>query len=346
MIIGSNCVRKRVARPCEGGRHVFREADTMPKEAVRVGIDLGGTNIKVGVLNQHNTLLAKNSRKTRPYDRPWQEVVADMAGLIREELGGLGLTEEDVEKIGVGSPGMIDHVNGVVKFAGNFDWSEVPLVEELKRHFSLPVRLSNDANCAVLGECVAGAARGCRTVVLLTLGTGVGGGVIADGMLQEGGSAGGMELGHTLLMMGGEGCTCGRLGCLEAYASATGLIRHAQQAARANPQSLMHPLCGGNLANMNGQVPFDAMRQGDEAAKQVVDFYIQCLGEGIINFINTWRPEKVLVGGGISNEGEPLLQPLNAYVQPRAFAGGRGFVAPIERAVLGNDAGLYGAAAL
>lgn len=318
----------------------------MPKETVRVGIDLGGTNIKVGLLSGENTLLSKNSRKTRPYDRPWQEVVADMAALIREELGKLGLGEADVEKIGIGSPGMIDHINGVVKFAGNFNWSEVPLVEELGRYFAQPIRLSNDANCAVLGECVAGAATGCTTVVLLTLGTGVGGGVIANGILQEGGSAGGMELGHTLLVMGGEGCTCGRLGCLEAYASATGLIRHATQAARANPQSLMHGLCQGNLANMDGRIPFDAMNQGDEAALQVVEFYIHCLGEGIINFINIWRPEKVLVGGGISNEGDGLLKPLNAYVQPRAFAGGRGFVAPIERAVLGNDAGLYGAAAL
>ncbi|MDL2254647.1 ROK family protein [Ruminococcaceae bacterium OttesenSCG-928-I18] len=312
----------------------------------RVGIDLGGTNIKVGVLDEDDKLLGKKSGKTDPYKRDWQEVVKDMAELTGALLAELGIEAGEVLKIGIGSPGMIDHINGVVKFAGNFGWSDIPILAELRRYYDVPMRLSNDANVAALGEAVAGAAKGARHVLLVTLGTGVGGGVISDGHLQEGGSAGAMELGHTLLVRDGEECTCGRKGCLEAYASATGLIRHAREAAEADPQSKMHELCKGDLSNMNGRIPFDAMRLGDAAAKRVVDNYIRDLGEGIINFINIWRPEKILLGGGISNEGDPLLDPLNAYVKPRAFAGERGYVAPIERAVLGNDAGLYGAASL
>ena len=312
----------------------------------RLGIDLGGTNIKVGLLDDNNCLLGRVSGKTRPFERPWQEVVKDMAALVETLLSEHGVDKAACRSLGVGSPGMVDHVGGMVAFAGNFGWENVPLLEELGKYFSWPMRLSNDANCAVLGEVVAGAAKGCKDVVLITLGTGVGGGVIAGGQLQEGGSAGGMELGHTLLVMDGEACTCGRKGCLEAYASATGLVRHAQEAAEAHPESALYTLCGGELHKMNGKIPFDAARLGDATAQQVVDNYVKYLGEGIVNFVNVWRPEKVLVGGGISNEGAPLLTPLAAYVRVNCFAGDRGFVPPVEKAVLGNDAGLYGAAAL
>ena len=316
----------------------------MADKKYRIGVDLGGTNIKVGVVDENNQLLGKKSTKTKPYNRPWQEVISDMADLIHSLLADLKIPVTDCIKIGVGSPGMIDHIKGVVVFAGNFNWNDIPLVDELGKYFPLPIRLANDANCAVYGEVVAGAAKGCRNVVLLTLGTGVGGGVVADMHLQEGGSAGGMELGHTLLVMDGEECTCGRRGCLEAYASATGLVRHAKEAAAANPTSLMNEMCKGG--QMNGVIPFKAARAGDIAGQKVVDDYIKYLGEGIINFINIWRPEKVLIGGGISNEGPPLILPLNEYVRTRAFAGFKGFVAPIEPAVLGNDAGLIGAAVL
>jgi glucokinase len=318
----------------------------MAEKKYRIGIDLGGTNIKVGVIDVADRLLGKKSGKTRPAERPWQQVVADMAQLTDALLDELGIDIDECIKIGVGSPGMIDHIAGVVTFAGNFGWEDVPILAELRRYFTMPMRLSNDANCAVLGEVVAGAAKGARHVVLLTLGTGVGGGVIADGQLQEGGSAGGMELGHTLIELGGEACTCGRLGCLEAYASASALVRHARQAAVADPKSLMWELCKGDIANMNGLIPFKAARKGDASAQKVVDDYIRYLGEGIVNFINIWRPEKVLLGGGISNEGDPLIVPLNAYVRPRAFAGDHGYVAPIAQAALGNDAGIIGAAAL
>lgn len=318
----------------------------MAKKRYRIGIDLGGTNIKAGLIDEEDRLVGKRSAKTRPFDRGWQQVVREMAETVTALLEELDIGIDECIKIGVGSPGVIDHINGVIDFAGNFGWTDVPLLAELRRYFTLPMRLSNDANCAVLGEAVAGAAKGARHVLMITLGTGVGGGVISDGRLQEGGSSGGMELGHTLLVMNGELCTCGRHGCLEAYASARALTDHARDAAAANPDSQLMELCKGDLANMNGVIPFKAARAGDAVGQKLVDDYIAWLGEGIVNFINVWRPEKVLIGGGISNEGDPLIIPLAEYVRPRCFGGEKGYVAPIERAVLGNDAGLIGAASL
>ncbi len=317
------------------------------KNQVRIGIDIGGTNVKIGIFTTNNVLMEKDRFKTRPYERAWQEVLRDAVHLIEELLTRHGYAATQIEKIGIGSPGMIDHKGGVVNYANNFAWDNVPITEELSRYFpAVPLRLSNDANCAVLGECVAGAAKGCQDVVMLTLGTGLGGGVIAGGVLQEGGHAGGMELGHTLLVMDGEACTCGRLGCLEAYTSATGLIRHTKVAAKANPLSKIWDVCDRDIDAINGRTAFLAMREGDGVAAEVVEHYIKALGEGIVNFINIWRPEKVLVGGGISNEGDALMLPLNEYVKWRTFAGNKAFVPPVERAALGNDAGLYGAAAL
>lgn len=318
----------------------------MSEKMYRIGVDLGGTNIKVGVIDEDNQLIGKKSGKTNPIGRPWQDVVADMAKLINSLLEEKNISLDHCQKIGVGSPGMIDHINGVVVFASNFDWVDIPLLAELRRYFQLPMRLSNDANCAVLGEALAGAAKGARNVVLLTLGTGVGGGVVADGHLQEGGSAGGMELGHTIIVVDGVPCPCGQHGCIESYASATALVREARLAAEKDKASLLWKLCSGDLANMNGIIPFKAARQGDKTASAVVDNYIKYLGVAIINFINIWRPEKVLLGGGVANEGDPLIKPLNDYVRPRVFAGPRGYIAPILQAALGNDAGIIGAAAL
>lgn len=318
----------------------------MAEKQYRIGIDLGGTNIKVGLIDGDHRLVAKKSDKTKPFGRPWQDVVADMARLVSELLNEQRISIEECIKLGVGSPGMIDHIGGVVVFAGNFGWNDIPLLAELRRYFDLPMRLANDANCAVLGEVVAGAAKGARHVVLLTLGTGIGSGVVVDGHLQEGGSAGGMEYGHTIIKIGGERCTCGQDGCVEAYASATALIRDARKAAEKDAGSAMWALCKNSLDNMNAIVPFKAARQGDAAAQKVVDNYIVYLGSAVINCINIWRPEKLLLGGGVSNEGEPLIAPLNTYVRPRIFAGDRGYMPPIIQAALGNDAGLIGAAAL
>lgn len=311
----------------------------------RVGVDLGGTNIKVGILDANDNLVGKMSGKTDPYNRTWQEVVADIAALIGRLLSKNDIPVSACAKVGVGSPGMIDPKTGTVVFAGNFNWVNVPLLNALQTYFDLPLKIANDADCAVLGEVVAGAAKGSQCVVMLTLGTGVGGGVIIDKKPQAGGP-GNMEYGHMIMCYEGEKCTCGQRGCVEAYASATALIRDAKRAAENDRNSKLWELCGGNLQNMDGKIPFVAAREGDDSAKVVVEQYVCYVGVAIINAVNIWRPEKVLLGGGIAHEGESFIRSVENYVHPRVFAGERGFIPAIARATLGNDAGLYGAAAL
>ena len=187
-----------------------------------------------------------------------------------------GIGETQLKSIGIGSPGTIDAVHGVVLYSNNFGWENVPLTEQLKKYFSCPIAVSNDANCAALGEVKAGAAQNTKNAILLTFGTGVGGGIILDGKVFEGAHAGGAELGHTSLICGGEPCTCGRKGCVEAYVSATALIRDAKRAAQQHPESILNTMCQGDLSHMNGKIPFDAAQDGDTAAEKVVNDYI-CL---------------------------------------------------------------------
>lgn len=315
-------------------------------QAYRVGVDLGGTNIKAGVVDADNRVVASHSVKTLA-QRPWREVAADMAACVRTALEKAGVTLDACESVGIGCPGTVDARTGIVVYSNNFkDWENIPLGPELERLLGRRVRMSNDANCAALGEYVAGSAKGCGSMVMITLGTGVGGGVVFDGRVFEGGGPGGAELGHTLAVENGELCTCGRRGCLEAYCSATALIRDAKRAAAAHPESALNTLCGGNPDKMNGIIPFQAARAGDAAAKHVVDEYIRRLGEGIVNFVNIFRPEMVLISGGICGEKEYLTDPLNAFVRANAFAGERVPIPPVRTASLGNTAGIVGAANL
>ena len=317
----------------------------MENKQYRIGIDLGGTNIKAGVVNASNEIVATARRKTL-VNRPWQEIVADMAAAAREAVQQAGITLEDCASLGVGSPGTVNAKTGIVVYSNNFPgWENIPLGETLGKDLGLPVYLSNDANCAALGEFVAGAAKNADSTVLLTLGTGVGGGVVFDGKVFEGGP-GGAELGHTTLVVDGILCTCGRKGCIESYCSATALIREAKAAALRHPDSKLAAMCEGNVENMDGRIPFEAARAGDNTAQQVVEEYIHMLGEGIVNMVNIFRPEIVLLSGGICGEGRYLTDPLNAFVRTHAFAGERIAIPPVERAMLGNDAGIIGAANL
>ena len=231
-----------------------------------IGIDLGGTNFAAGIVTEDYKLLEKGSVPTKA-QRPWQEVAADMARLAMELVEKAGLSRADCAGIGVGSPGICNGDTGEVVYSNNLYWDDVPLCPTLTRLTGLPCRLSNDANCAALGEVVAGAAKGCKTAVLLTLGTGVGGGVVIDGKIYEGQASAGAELGHCTLISGGVECTCGRRGCIESYASATALIRQASEAAAAHPESLL------NKERITAKSVYDAMRAGDDAAKAVVAQY-------------------------------------------------------------------------
>ena len=231
-----------------------------------IGIDLGGTNIAAGLVDEDYRLLAKDSVRTRA-QRPWQEVVADMAALAEKLVRQSGLDPADCAGIGVGAPGSCRGGTGEVVYANNLHWDHVPLCQELTRLTGYPCRLSNDANCAALGEAVAGAAKDCRSVVLITLGTGVGSGIVMDGELLEGEDGAGAEFGHTTLISGGVRCTCGRPGCVESYVSATGLIRMGREAAEKHPESL---LCKENLSAYD---VYDAKNRGDETAKAVIAQY-------------------------------------------------------------------------
>lgn len=304
-----------------------------------VGIDLGGTNIAAGIVNENYEILEKKSVPTGA-ERPWQEIVADMADLVNAVIQQAGLAATDCVGVGIGSPGTCDSDTGEVVYSNNIRWEHIPLAPEMTRLTGLPCSISNDANCAALGEVVAGAAKGCRNVILITLGTGVGGGIIIDGNIYEGTQSAGAELGHTTLEMGGAHCTCGREGCAEAYASATALIRQATEAAATHPES---PLAKGEISALT---VYDAMRAGDPVAVEVVANYERYLGETIVNMVNIFRPETLLIGGGVSGEGAPLADRLSDYVRQHCFGGDHSFVTPVKIAALGNRAGIVGAAAL
>lgn len=306
----------------------------------RIGIDLGGTNIAVGVVNDRYEIVARRSVPTGA-ERPAEEVIRDMGDAVEEALRQAGLTAADCASMGVGSPGACDPQTGVVKRAYNLNWFDVPVCRMLHQRFGIPVRLGNDANCAALAEVVAGAAVGCQDMVLITLGTGVGSGIISRGKILSGLRGGAGEAGHMLLVLDGEPCTCGRRGCWEAYSSATALIRQARQAAAEHPESLL-----AGAEEITGKTVFDAADRGDETANAVVDRFCDYLGAGVTNIVNALAPEVILIGGGISRQGERLLASVRRYVERNCFGGPEGAIPIFAAARLGNDAGIIGAAAL
>ena len=306
----------------------------------RIGIDLGGTNIAVGVVDDRHRIVAEASLPTGAH-RPAEQVVADMCRAVELALDKAGLTPADCASIGVGTPGNCDPERGVVVRAYNLNWFDVPVCAMLTAHFGLPARLSNDANCAALAETVAGAAVGCRNMMLITLGTGVGGGIIVDGRIVSGLGGAGGEPGHSLLVLDGEPCTCGRRGCWEVYASATALIRQGREAAAAHPTSLLN-----RYPELTGRDVFDAADAGDEAAQAVLERYYVYVAAGITDLVNILSPEMVLIGGGISRQGERLLRPIRRYVAANCFGGENRPQPVIQAAQLGNEAGIIGAAAL
>lgn len=308
---------------------------------LRAGVDLGGTNIKVGLVNWENRILASASIPTLAEREP-KEIVKDMADTVRKLLAEINKGMEDCAGVGIGSPGTIDRNQGVVLYSNNIRWENVPLAQLLSEELGVMVRIDNDANCATLGEVKAGAARGCNNVTLLTLGTGIGSGIIYQGRLL--GSGG--ELGHILLEQGGRKCTCGRRGCAEAYASATALIKDTKGVAAAHPASLLYKLCDGRLERMNAEIPFQAAKQGDREAQKLIDRYIQALGELVTDIANFYQPEKVLLGGGVSVQGEYLTRPIEEYVNRNRFGWSHIPKVRVEVAQLGNQAGIIGAAGL
>lgn len=310
-----------------------------------IGIDLGGTNIAAGVVNENMEIIAQCSVKTGS-GRPLDAIVDDMAGVARDAAAKAGISMEQIEWVGIGAPGTANRATGVIEYSNNLDWYDVPLVAMMEQRLSKKVFIENDANAAAYGEYVAGSAKDANISVMVTLGTGVGGGVVINNSIYTGFNYAGAELGHTVIVMDGRDCTCGRNGCLEAYASATGLITTTKQYMEKDKSSVMWELCGGDLSRVSGRTAFDAMRKGDVSGKAVVDEYIRCLACGITNIINTFQPDMLSIGGGISHEGDTLMKPLKEIVSREVYSRNSPHNTEIVAASLGNAAGIIGAALL
>ena len=339
-------------RLCEGDSYLLSASDesvqldgkmTLIISSVRkyyVGIDLGGTFIKGGIVDDLGNLIVSDKVPTES-EKGDRAVAENIATLVEKILSATNLTKDDVVGVGIGVPGMIDSGEGVVVYSNNLRWKDFSkTLEELT---GLPVRIANDANVAALGETLFGCGKDYNNTVLITLGTGVGGGIVLGGKLYEGNRSAGAEIGHTVIAMGGEQCTCGRRGCFEAYASATALIRDTKRAMTVQKDSKMWEV--GSLDEVNGATAFKYM-DVDATAKEVVDHYIEALACGITNIANELRPEALILGGGICAEGERLTKPLQKHLDRDIFGGEDGPAVKILTATLGNRAGILGAAAL
>ncbi len=306
------------------------------------GIDLGGTNIKAGIVDGEGKLLNKLSIKTNA-ERSMEEIIHDMGQLAVDAIKDAGLEIKDIEAIGIGSPGTPDNDEGLLVYSSNLPFNKAPMRKLIREVVDLPVYIDNDANCAAMAEAVAGAGKGAKDSVTITLGTGVGAGVIVNGRIFSGFNQAGSEFGHTVLVSGGVQCGCGRKGCFEQYASATALARMTREAAEANPDSLLNKV-KDEFGEWNAQIAFVAMREGDEVASKVVDQYTDYLSDGLANAINAFMPEVLIVGGGVCNEGDPLLIPMREKTMARPYFGPGVPKTRIALAQMGNDAGIVGAA--
>ncbi len=307
-----------------------------------VGIDLGGTNIAAGVVDEKFRIIARSKLKTNR-ELSGDEVIRCCAEAARLAVENAGLKMENISAVGLGSPGTVNCETGVIEYANNLNFANTPAAEILRSELGIPAYAENDANAAAYAEFVAGSAVGAKDVVCITLGTGVGGGIIIGGKLYSGFNYGGAELGHTVIDINGPECTCGRHGCFEVYSSATGLIRMTVEAMKEHPESLMHSMMGDHVS---AKLAFAAMRAGDETAKAVVDKYINYLAVGITNTINVFQPDILCIGGGVCNEGDNLLIPLREQVAGEVYTRRGSKNTKIVIASLGNDAGIIGAAYL
>ncbi len=308
-----------------------------------IGVDLGGTSVKVGLLNSTYEIIDKVTAPTGR-GRASQEILKDMATLCQELMTKHNLTVEDVHSIGIGCPGIASPQEGIIYSSSNLDFTQVNVREEIQKHLAIDVYVDNDANCAALGEVICGVAKGYDDVIVVTLGTGVGGGIVLGGKIYGGAFCGAGEIGHQVIQLEGHTCGCGRKGCWEQYASATALIRDAKAAAQAHPSTQMLALAeGGTADGINAKVVFDAAQSGDTVAHDVLQTYFKYIAQGVTNLINMMQPQMVVLGGGMSAQKENLTAPVTQYVQEQMY-GGMALQTTIEAATLGNDAGIIGAA--
>ena len=304
-----------------------------------IGVDIGGTNLKAGLVTEDGLIISEHDIPTGA-DRPQNVVLNDIVELVKNLIANSGKNPKDIKAIGMGSPGMIDSEAGTVIYNNNLGWENFRIAPMMSEALNLPARLENDADAAALGEVIAGSAKGAKSAMIITLGTGVGTGLVIDGKILPF-----CEFGHMVIKDGGRMCTCGRSGCFEAYTSATGLINLTKDAIKDNPNSKL-----ANMAKSSGEVTgrtvFDAADTGDEAAIKLIDEYIGYLAIGIGNYINGLHPEIISIGGGIAKQGEKLLSPLRKKLEHEiyGFKYMNGLPSKIVTCTLGYKAGIIGAA--
>jgi len=308
-----------------------------------VAVDLGGTNIGAGVIREDGHLVSKVSVPIPSGTGP-EDLIRQIGDTARTAIFEANMDPQEISFAGVGIPGVCKSKKGPVIFAPNIGWKNIDCEPVLEARLGMPVYLGNDADCAALGEAKAGAGIKYDSLVMLTIGTGIGGGVILNRKLFAAPLGG--EYGHVTLVHDGLPCTCGKKGCFECYASAVALKRETRAAAEAHPESLIWKLCDGDLNKVGGRTAFDAAEQGDATGEAVVEQYLDYLADGISGFVNIFRPQAVVIGGGVSNQGDSLLMPLEKKVAALCYASGDIPTPRVIRAFLGNDAGIIGAGML
>ncbi len=311
---------------------------------IYAGVDIGGMTIKVGLVNENGKIVLSRAFATEQ-EKGFKSMVARTAEMVRALLDEANYSLLDLGGIGFGIPGTVDSKKGMIVSAVNIGCKNEKLVEEMSQYFNVPIAVGNDANMAALGEQRFGAGKGHENVVMITLGTGIGGGIIIDGKLYEGNGGAGGEVGHQIIVVDGEQCNCGRRGCWERYASATGLINQTKYAMADNANSLMHKIASEN-GGVDGKTAFLAKDAGDEAGRNVVEQYLHYLSEGLLNLAYVLHPEMFIIGGGISHEGKNVMDPLREKLNESLQSSGMLPLIEIVQASLGNNAGIIGAAAL
>jgi glucokinase len=311
-----------------------------------VGIDIGGTNLKAGLVDEFGNILV--TRKMKVAEEGDSESVAWTLVQLTQDLAAAGnIPLDQIASVGVGVPGVVEVYSGSILYTCNLPLRNIPLRKQFHHYLGLPLYVENDANCAALAEYHIGAGRASKRFVTVTLGTGIGGGIIHNGKIYHGSNGMAGEVGHMAIMYGGEKCNCGRRGCWERYASATALKRMTQHALDEHPDSTLAAVVTENEGKVSGQSAFIAARQGDPVGQAVCDAYIQYLGMGIVNLINIFQPDTLAIGGGVSNEAEEqLLLPLRRIAARESIPCNRDKMTRIVKAELGNNAGLIGAALL
>ncbi|MBQ8082102.1 MAG: ROK family glucokinase [Clostridia bacterium] len=307
-----------------------------------IGIDLGGTNIKAGVVDETGRILTEAYTKTLAR-RPYEDIVRDMGACVNMAISSAKVPVEGVASIGIGIPGLADAQSGRVVFCTNLGWHDIPLREEMQKYLDRPVVIDNDATVAGYAESIAGVSQGCDCSVFLTLGTGTGGGIVIGGRPWTGMHGIGSEIGHMTLAADGVPCTCGNEGCVERYTSATAIIRMARELCLTYPDSMMMQRAGGDIDRINAKTVIDAAKAGDPAATEAFDRYCRYLAMTINNIIALLDPDMIVLGGGVSHAGEFLLRKVREKL-PRFLLYKNMPYARLELARLGNDAGIIGAA--